>query len=119
MEDELAIEHHEDEAKEGDERTDDLTAIHALVLIAEGEQEGRDKGRGAHEDGDIGGRGVAQGHVFHEKIERTACHTADGKKHLMSPGAGPEATVREHDETKVGYRETIEEYVGGHKALHE
>ena len=87
MEGQLAVEHHQHHAGDGDDRAD--VDEFAQPLAAAGEELGQDhrqdRGEG-HDDADVGGIGVGQGGVLQEEVEAAAGDADEDEHQLVLPG---------------------------------
>ena len=69
LEDEIAIEHDEDDSGDRNQETDEKTSVETVILEQDTGQDGCEERRNRDKDADIRSQGIGQGNVLREKEE--------------------------------------------------
>lgn len=112
LEVEAAVEDDACDAEEGDHRADDVAAGRPFGLV---NQAGKHRGyerRGRRQQRDVGRKGIFEGRVLGEEVDRAGAEAAGGKHELVAPRAGEKTLVAEEKHENVGEDETIDVNLG-------
>ena len=91
MEHKAPVEHHDDHAGKGEQRTAQLHHADARsgTVDQPHQQRGKERTR-AHDERGIGGRGKVHRLVFAEEVERTAADAEQHHLEFVAPRVGPQ-----------------------------
>ena len=108
---EMPVEHHEDHAGESQRRPCDLPPRHPFAAVCEAHRHGRPYGRRADDQRDVRGRGVLQGDILGQEVERPAAQSGRREQQFVAQIRGQQPPAGEGQDADVGQREAQDEYL--------